>query len=231
MIERFFQYCWAVSALAGVSDSDGKSVGDASTVVTGAQSAHWLEVVYWATNSFMPFIAVVAIWLTIRQLEMIKAANQGTERIAKAAFLFMLDELYEGPIFSKSRKLFIDLLGEVEVEIKANCGYLPANERRVRKHEMFSQKLHQKKTDQNSQYIMIMKLCSFFETLGLFVKNGYVTQEEAIDLYGTAIVMTFNLCKTHIDSRREEDGGTNKTYMENFEFLARRAIEIRGDTP
>ena len=68
---------------------------------------------------------------------------------------------------------------------------------------------------------------SYFEGLGVLLKNKMVDLNTVYDMMGSRIVSIWIKYETVIKGLRAIERGPGPTYSENFEYLANEMIEIR----
>jgi hypothetical protein len=55
-------------------------------------------------------------------------------------------------------------------------------------------------------YLKLMSLCGFFETVGTMVKLEYIDKSAILNIYEGAIMSVGNCFREHIDQRQKEYG-------------------------
>lgn len=140
-------------------------------------------------------------------------------RQAKASFLFSLDTMWESNEFAVARADFFTLRRDTEKQVERDNKEKPAQQVETLLAEEFSQKLYEMRDADTERYLRLLKLCGFFETAGLLVRQDYVSAYDIIGLYGGSIQRLFEVMDTHLQKRREEPG-MPKGYFEHFRYLA-----------
>lgn len=202
---------------------------DASAAVESVTRYWELTLAEWGAVAtlLLALAAVIGLWFTFYQVR--RYSIQG-----KASFLFNLDQMFEGPDFTKTRVAFSLLRTEIEKNIEAGHGHEAAEGKARLLREEFSRRLYTMRQDAPEDYLHIMKLCGFFETVGLLVERDYVALEDIVGLYGGSIVRAEEVLRTHLEKRIEEPDMPDG-YFENFRSLVAKTRERMGidkaDTP
>ena len=189
----------------------------------------WGDTRYWeltlaewgaVATLLLALAAVVGLWFTFYQVR--RYSIQG-----KASFLFDLDQMFEGPDFTKTRAAFTLLRSEIEKNIDAVHGHQAAEGKARLIRDEFSRRLYTMRQDAPEDYLHILKLCGFFETVGLLVERDYVALKDIVGLYGGSIVRVEEALRTHLEQRMEEPGMPDG-YFEHFRSLATKTRERMG---
>lgn len=167
--------------------------------------------------------AVAALTYAKGQLQQIVAANKDAATTERARFLFNVDEMFENSHFAASRAAFAAEMESIESEIRAQAKDASLEDQKRFMKEKFSKLLFDLMENNTRKYTRLMKLCGFFETLEVLIKNGFVEERHVIDLYHPAIVRVSEACTSHIIKRREMDPVRDRALYENFLALAKRA--------
>lgn len=203
-------------------------------VVTAAAkmaSPHWLEVVAWVATIILSGTAIWAALFAKGQVEAARdqaraalEANQQSVRLAKAAFLFELDRMYESTEFANARAEFFHLHEKIKEQIKSSHQHQTEEAKDNALREEISRRLYVMRSDDKEPYLKFLKLCGFFETVGLLERQGYVSLNDIVGLYGGSIDRLERALRAHIKNRAEEPD-MPEGYMEHFLSLAQKTRE------
>lgn len=190
-------------------------VGEPSSLEIAAQIATVLAVAAAA-------LAAIYAGYQVREL---RKANEDALKTEKARFLFMVDSMYEGAELSKARVLFYTKLIEIEKDVAKAHKEKKFIERQKIIHDEFNTALFKAREDRPEDYLYMLKLCGFFETVGVLHFSGYIELKAIVELYGVSIIRVADAMKTHIEKRWEEDRKLENEYMQNFLDLALKVRE------
>jgi len=185
-----------------------------------------LEQAYFISQLVLVAIALAAAVIGHRQLRALRAESDARTRIARADFLLQLDQMFESEAIAESRLAFSTLLKKVEAEVAAAHAQIAVGSRTFQTEvaKAMARELEALHSDKMEDYQKIMKLCGFFETLGVVVARGYVSDEDATQLYGGAILRAHDATHLHIEKRQQS---MPPGYLANFLSLAAK-LATRG---
>lgn len=145
--------------------------------------------------------------------------------LAKATTLLELDQTFQNQIFTDARGKLSNMLKEIEESLKKAKPHQTAEQLTdgVR-NECFT-RLSKMREENFDEYQTIFKIAEFFETVGLFVKRGYVPIEDIAELYGGGIIRAFNAFEIRI-KKIWEDPTVPSGYLEHFKYLAEEVKKI-----
>lgn len=156
------------------------------------------------------------------QVQELKKSNEESLKTEKARFLFMVDQMFEGPELSKARVLFYTKLIKIEKDVAETYKQKTIPERKKIIYDKFNTELFKAREDRPEDYLEILKLCGFFETVGVLHLSGYIELNAIVELYGVSIIRVADATETHIKKRWEEDRKLENEYMQNFLDLAKK---------
>lgn len=176
-------------------------LGDPSSL--GAAS--WVQVFYWVGGAL---IALVAVW-TLRQ----------RTRQARATYTISLYELWIQ--ISKQWSVFGANYGNIKNRVAAKYPTLD-DQAKVEKIRIESKTILDDlmKTNMND-YVMIMEILSFFETIGFLVRSRYVPLRDVYRLWKGPILDADRLASRHI-AELQQKSNVHPGLLENFLYLVRR---------
>ena len=68
---------------------------------------------------------------------------------------------------------------------------------------------------------------NYFDGLGILLQDGLLNENNVYRMMGIRSIMIWYKCETLIQNIRSMEGGTGEDYLEGFEFLANKMIDIR----
>ena len=166
-------------------------------------------------------VALAAIYAGY-QVRELRKANEESLKTEKARFLFMVDQMYEGAELSEARVLFYTKLIKIDKNVSETHTQKTLIERQKIIHDEFNTVLFKAREDKPEDYLKMLKLCGFFETVGVLHIAGYIELNAIVELYGISIIRVANAMETHIKKRWEEDRKLENEYMQNFLDLAKK---------
>jgi hypothetical protein len=144
---------------------------------------HWLEIWYWCSQVILCLIAFgTAIFAGI-QLRVIRRSRLETLKTAKATFLLELDRRWDSAEMIQTRERFVRLRDDVKKKVSSENAVENPEERRRVMQEEFHKSLSPMKEINYKEYLSILRMCGFFETVSLMVKREYVDRRDIIDLF------------------------------------------------
>lgn len=147
----------------------------------GASS--WFEAAYWIGGALAVIIAVIAI-------------EQRTLQ-ARATFLLHLYERWEG--LEDQRKQVYETYRPMRNEVLRDHSDLEDKHRIAKLRSTCKNCVDEIKKDDEDKYHAFVAYLSFFETIGLFVRNGYVPLKDMLQLYKGPILEIDIMFRDHIE--------------------------------
>jgi hypothetical protein len=188
-----------------------------------------LEQIGWAAQGLLVLIALAAAGFTYTQILALGRDSQERTRLARADFLLRLDNVFEGAEMTVARLAFERLRAEVRqavlLEMPGVAPDAPAFQARLA--EMGAERLELLRQSHLVAYRRAMKVCGFYETLGLFLANEQVEISDVDRLLGGAIIAVYGFVHVHVARRREEPP-VHADLFQNFERMAERIARRRG---
>lgn len=181
-----------------------------------------LEQAYWWSQIFLAGVAFGGAVFAGWQLWFIRLSHKHTLEQAKARFLFDLDQRWSGERMAMTRMAINELCIAVRADVGREHHHLNEDGRRLRCQEVFSIRLNETRQTDLPLYVTYMRSCSFFETVGLMVKKGFVSEKTIMDLFLGPIVDLDEVFSLHIEQRAKEMG-VPPGLFENALHLAERA--------
>lgn len=175
-------------------------LGDPSTV--GAKS--WLEALPWLAALFIAYVAGISL------------RRQSLQ--SRAALLLSLYERWD--TIADERMLFADFFKPVQEKIQKEHSDVKEVHQIKHLKDAFFEALPKKLEDEKF-YFSFLKYASFIETLGVYVKNGYVSMRDVRQLYKGAILDFEIATRTYIDAWQEKLH-VAPGLLENALYLMRR---------
>ncbi len=182
-----------------------------------------VAIVTMAATVVLAGCAIAALAYSKGQLDLIVKTNRDTAQTERARFLFNVDEMFENWHFASSRASFAQEIETVWAAVRNEYKDAPSSIQTAQFKDRFSKRLFHLMENDTRQYTRLMKLCGFFETLEVLIKNGFIDEKHVVDLYRPAIVRVGEACGDHIQKRREMDPDRDRALFENFLALVERA--------
>jgi hypothetical protein len=133
-------------------------------------------------------------------------------QIAKASFLMEIDLRWDSEEIRKARRMYF-AIGEDIKKIIAEENLVANDSIRQQKYrEKWREALSQNRKADLDNYITLMALCGFFETVGLMVSRDYVKLDEIDALLRGPILGIDDCFRDHIKDRCNEMGVPNGLY-------------------
>ena len=87
------------------------------------------------------------------------------------------------------------------------------------KRDHCSRALYAMMTAHTIDYVALMRISGFWETMGYLVKNGYITIDAITNLFGGAVVEFDDAFRVHLKRRGDEEG-VPEGFYEHALYLA-----------
>lgn len=181
-----------------------------------------LAAVYFIANTFLAFIAVVALWFAKRQFLFLRDQNDLIYRSGKATTYLEINDKYNKEDVQYSRlkiiriKRYYDSNKEIRCEFNTVGDYANhfLSEIRSRGEENWEcNDAFKVISGVNSEYSRTLFLLTFFEDLGLLSERGYVRKEDIFDFMGGLIIACEEILCKHIQETRKSNN--SKTLFAN----------------
>lgn len=177
------------------------------------------------TNVALLIGAVVAAIYAHRQVAAMRESNQKQANSAKnqelqlrASVLLSLDERWESETMTSAVAELQSLIKEVEnALIRANPDVSLVDLRR-RSAPIYLAKLREMETHEPRRYLLVFRICSFFETLGYTAKARYLTVDDVFELFSVSITATAMVFRPYIEEMVRQEAANPMLYA-NFRWL------------
>jgi len=157
-----------------------------------------------------------------------EADQKRSVEVAKATFLLNLDQQWNSPEMIVSRQEFWTLREHIADVVATKYGGLADGARQTKISELFADELQALRKADLKQYLKIMRMCGFFETVGLVVDRGYVPMDDFKALYQGPIESIGTCFRLHIENRGKESG-VPKGLFEHALSLCDQVTQGRGN--
>jgi hypothetical protein len=158
------------------------------------------ELLFWWAGVAMPIVTVVVILYARAQLAVI--ANQ-----AQATLLLNLVDKWNSEEMLASRRLFRARHSELKQLINDQHRSLNDQECTMKVNESFNSLFENLYVnDLLGDYIILMRMMGFFETVGLLVRQKYISIGDVDGLFRGPILQSVAAFELHIKSRQNEKG-------------------------
>jgi hypothetical protein len=168
----------------------------------------WLEDVSWAAQIALVVIAIIGAKLAYDQLSEIRSSAEKEVQIANATFLMNLDKRWDYDL-ATARKILAHTRDEINTAVTQDNPLASdgAKERLVK--DAWTNKLKYMRDNEKDSYRDLMAIIGFFETVGLMIKMGYISEEPIFELFGGTIISVGTFFDDHIEQRANEMGVPN----------------------
>lgn len=147
-------------------------------------------------------------------------------KTSKAALLEQLDRRWSTPPMTGARHKAHQLIQEVETAHKEE----PLEQRKLSEAVDFTGRLTKLREDLNTadDYLSLLEICSFFETVGFVAKKKYVNLQDIYELYGGSILLAHTLFDAYLESQRHalRERGYMVEAKKHYEYFSWLAKEV-----
>lgn len=179
-------------------------------------------------NVILAIIAVIALIAALRQLNAMQQSSRQQELATRAGVLLGLDERFGSQSMQDATTEMTALIDRMNKIADEKWQHLAKNERLNKRNELFPEELERMRIDSPSEaYIRLMRICTFFDTVGYVTRYEYVPLRDVVNLFNPAIENAGDIFKAHIERLKDVYG--EKVYG-NFLWLieeSRKSIEIK----
>lgn len=152
------------------------------------------------------FIAVAALLYARGQVHAARDDIEQTLKLSQASFLFNLDQKWDSPEMLESRKIFRNLHSDLTALVASKYPLLDDAHKVVKLGEELVATLDQMRQQDLNNYATVMRVCGFFETVGLMVERGYIPLDEIDGMLRGPILQIKTCFGPHIRVRQNETG-------------------------
>jgi hypothetical protein len=173
-------------------------------VIRGVSEPHLLEMLSWGSQVILVIVAIGTLLYSAWQLKS-SASSQAQElRISHANAILEMDRRFESPEMLESREIFMKLREEVLQQV--GSGHPKKNDaaRAELVRGAWAERLRELRESGDERYMKVMRMCSFFETVGLLVKKEYVRKDDVMLLFKGPIMAIDSSFGGHIEDQLKE---------------------------
>lgn len=167
---------------------------------------HWLEMASWASQIILVIAALATLWYGLRQVQTAVAARLQDQETAHASAILEMDGRWESAEMKDARDCFMAVRQEVLQAVGTGNPQMNDAARTQLMRQVWATKLSQLRLANDPKYSQIMRICSFFETVGLLVKKGYVRRDDVVALFKGPILAIDTSFGGHIEDQLRETG-------------------------
>ena len=167
---------------------------------------HSLEVVYWLANVAIAGVAGYALWFAYHQVMAARRSNEATLKQAHATFLLELDRRWDSEEMFQCRVQLLIMRDGILARVGAEHARLDDNAKARKIGEEFAKDLKALRDSELENYLVVLRMCGFFETVGLMVKKEYVALDDITSLFKGSIIAMGTYFSRHIEERQKEMG-------------------------
>jgi len=147
----------------------------------------------WALD---PLTAGVTVAVGVGLILIAWSQLSAMQKTSRAALLEQLVARWSTPPMTGARRKANQLIQEVETAHKEE----PLDQRKLSEAADFTGRLTELRTNAPDDYLSLIEICSFFETVGFVAKKKYVNLRDIYELYGGSILQVGTL-SMHISNR------------------------------
>jgi len=195
-------------------------------VDTGLTSLH-IHLSLELTGIVLSIVAILALFYGGRQLAALREGNKkqtesarNQELQTRAAVLLSLDQRWENEMLA-CRADLETLIVEVKNQAAQMWRGRPENEIREKSADLYADRLGRMADENRQQYMQLLRICGFFETVGCVVRAGYVPAKDVLDLLSVSIASAGMVFQPHINRLLKEGAPAN--FYENFLWIVEKA--------
>lgn len=173
-------------------------------------------------------IAIGALIYAKGQVQAARHSNEQSLDIGWATLLLELDARWEGQALLDSRKIVTEIKEELTEKIGQDHPRLDDVHKAEKLGQEFGKRLAETRSGDLGKYLLIMRFCGFFETVGLMVDRGYMPLTEMDRLFRGPILTVDACFRTHISARQNETGVPVGLYEHALSLADRVKLSLEG---
>lgn len=173
--------------------------------ILSANQTHWLQIISWIAQILVLAALAYAAYAAHKQIE------QNT-KIAHAGLMLDLDKRWDSAEMQETRRLFTATSSDISKMVAEEIPRANDAGREARTREKWAEYLKHYRDHDVETYSKLMAMCGFFETVGVMVKKGYISERDMLDLFEGPIVAIGRCYKEHINERTQETGVPDGLY-------------------
>lgn len=190
--------------------------------LTKGSAPHWLEFFYWVSQILILGVIVAAARYAKNQLDQMRSDSEQTLKNSQASILLGLDDRWESTPMMESRAMFVEVNREIIKNIADNFPEINDEARVERMKENWCTKLGTifRDDDDIDKYHKLMRMCGFFESVGLMVSRDYISEKDVLGLFRGSMVSIDRCYSKHIVERSHESGMPKGLYQHALSLCA-----------
>ncbi len=187
--------------------------------------------------------AMFGVGAGLSQLSSIYRANYQTAQFERAKLLLDIDRDFEGDVLLAARQRTLVVRNRIEKEIEQLAPPLSAERQKAEIARRFSDYVTATwvrsrtfdgdpaapRDDAAAEYMTLMRLPYWCETLGHQCRRNLVPLEDILDLYDQLIIFVIGDLVEHIRLRAENGAHRNPRYLENALWLYGEAARYKAE--
>lgn len=187
--------------------------------------------------------AVIGIMAGLWQLSSIYRANYQTAQFERAKLLLELDRDFEGEVLLAARQRTLVVRNRIEREVEQLTPPLSAERQKEEIGRRFSDYVTEtwmrsrtfdgdpdaRRDDAANEYMTLMRLPYWCETLGHQCRRNLVPLDDILDLYDQLIIFVIGDLIEHIRLRAEHGAHRNPRYLEHALWLCEEAKRYKSE--
>jgi hypothetical protein len=185
---------------------------DRADMEATADLPHFYEIWYWRFQIIL--VLIIATTAVFGGCQLFMLQNQ-----SRAQFLLELDRRFEDIEMRECRAEIEKLNREMNDEINGAHAYLTDNAKIDKIRALSVEKIRDFRVNDRDRFTKLMRLANFFETVGLTVKQKYVSLDDIDRLFRGPILHVDKFLRGFINEWQNEMGMPNGLY-EHALFLA-----------
>jgi hypothetical protein len=176
---------------------------------TGAaefEIAKWFEFIFQISQIVLTVIAAIASVFAYFQVREARKSRDAQLKLMNATLLMELDHRWDAEEMREGRKLIYKTMENIKRQIIKNNQNISHQDQKIMEKEYWIAKLQSFRNRNIDDYTKIMRICGFFETVGVMVQQKYISPNDVISLFKGPILLLDHCFRGHIEARTKEQG-------------------------
>lgn len=200
---------------------DGGEAGGPSYPEKVSVAADWATII-------LVFVAVGALAYAAKEVSAAHTANHLAYLQSKATFLLEVDRRWDSQEMVNSRSLIRTVRDDLMKLVASKYSQLDDAHKAEKLGDEFAKALAEMRKNDPNNYVLMLRYCGFFETVGVMVQREYIPLDDIDALFRGPILAVDTCLRSHI-SQRQNETGVPKGLFEHALFLADEIKQIPQD--
>lgn len=154
----------------------------------------------------LALIALIALVYARHQVHIARKDHREALKFSGATFLLELERRWSSGELLEAREIFQKIWDDLSESIGTDNPRSDDTARRTQLGKKFPRVLRDLRDKEQDKYHKLMRICGFFEIVGVMVKNEHVPLNYVDQFLGGAIMMLDNCFRQHIEDLQKETG-------------------------